>query len=89
MRVSNELGAGRPRTAKFSVVVVTLTSLVAGILLALVLLISRKQYPALFSNSEEVQRSVYDLTPLLVACVIINSVQPTLSGTPLDSYDGF
>ncbi|XP_071927442.1 protein DETOXIFICATION 29-like [Coffea arabica] len=83
VRVSNELGAGHPRTAKFSVVVVTLTSLAAGILLALVLVISRKQYPALFSNSEEVQRSVYDLTPLLVACVIINSVQPTLSGVAI------
>lgn len=83
VRVSNELGAGHPRTAKFSVIVVTLTSLVAGILLALVLIISRKQYPVLFSNSEEVQQSVYDLTPLLVVCVIINSVQPTLSGVAI------
>ncbi|KAL3511331.1 hypothetical protein ACH5RR_030732 [Cinchona calisaya] len=83
VRVSNELGAGHPRTAKFSVVVVTLTSLLAGMLLGLVLIISRSQYPALFSNSLEVQQSVYELTPLLVVCVVINSIQPTLSGVAI------
>ncbi|KAL3501140.1 hypothetical protein ACH5RR_035589 [Cinchona calisaya] len=83
VRVSNELGAGRPRTARFSVVVVALTSLLVGILLGLVLIVARREYPALFSNSKQVQQSVYDLTPYLVICVTINSVQPTLSGVAI------
>ncbi|GAA0185669.1 transporter [Lithospermum erythrorhizon] len=80
VRVSNELGAGRPRTAKFSVLVVAITSIFFGTFLALVLFVARKQYPALFSASEEVQKLVYELTPLLAASVILNSLQPTLSG---------
>jgi len=83
VRVSNELGAAHPRTAKFSVVVVVIFSFLTGLLLALVLIIFRQQYPALFSNSTEVKKLVYDLTPLLAACIIINNVQPALSGVAI------
>ncbi|KAM7464660.1 hypothetical protein LguiA_032781 [Lonicera macranthoides] len=83
VRVSNELGAGHPRTAKFSVMVVTLTSFVIGVFLALVLIIFRKQYPALFSNSEDVKKLVDELTPILAVSIVINNVQPTLSGVAI------
>lgn len=78
--MSNELGAAHPRTAKFSVVVVVVSSFLIGVMLALILLVFRQQYPALFSNSEEVKKVVYDLTPLLATCIIINNIQPALSG---------
>ncbi|CAL5418879.1 unnamed protein product [Camellia sinensis] len=83
VRVSNELGAAHPRTAKFSVVVATVTSFVLGLIMALVLIIARNQYPDLFSDSREVKQIVYQLTPLLAICIVIDSVQPTLSGVAI------
>ncbi|XP_052203999.1 protein DETOXIFICATION 31-like [Diospyros lotus] len=67
VRVSNELGAGHPRTAKFSVVVVVvvLSSMVIGIVISLILIIFRKQYLALFADSAEVKELVYELAPTL------------------------
>ncbi|XP_077227647.1 protein DETOXIFICATION 29-like [Tasmannia lanceolata] len=83
VRVSNELGAGHPKTAKFSVVVVVITSFMIGLLISLVLIIFRKQYPSLFTSSEEVIELVYELTPLLATSIIINNVQPVLSGVAI------
>ncbi|CAI9266950.1 unnamed protein product [Lactuca saligna] len=83
VRVSNELGAAHPRTAKFSVVVVIFFSFIIGVLLAIILAIFRHQYPALFADNLEVQRAVYALTPLLGACLIINNIQPALSGVAI------
>ncbi|PIA51719.1 hypothetical protein AQUCO_01100532v1 [Aquilegia coerulea] len=80
VRVSNELGAGHPRTAKFSVVVVVIFSCLIGIILSLILLISRKQYPYAFTSSPDVRKIVYQLTPLLAFSIVINNVQPVLSG---------
>ncbi|KAL2510266.1 root hair specific 2 [Forsythia ovata] len=84
VRVSNELGAAHPRTAKFSVLVVVASSFTTGLLLALLLIIFRKQYPSLFADNIEVQKYVYDLTPLLVFCIVVNNIQPALSGTQYD-----
>ncbi|XP_076924742.1 protein DETOXIFICATION 31-like [Bidens hawaiensis] len=83
IRVSNELGAAHPRTAKFSVVVVVIFSIIVGTLLAILLVIFRHQYPAIFANSLEVQQAVYALTPLLALCLIINNIQPALSGVAI------
>ncbi|PSS26895.1 Protein DETOXIFICATION like [Actinidia chinensis var. chinensis] len=83
VRVSNELGAAHPRTAKFSVVVASITSVIIGLLMALVLVIFRRQYPDLFSDSVEVTQVVYSLTPLLGVSIVINSLQPTLSGVAI------
>lgn len=83
VRVSNELGAVHPRTARFSLVVAVITSILIGLLLALVLIISRDKYPAYFTTDKEVQDLVKDLTPLLALCVVINNVQPVLSGVAI------
>ncbi|KAK3041853.1 hypothetical protein RJ639_000369 [Escallonia herrerae] len=83
VRVSNELGAAHPRTAKFSVVVVVVSSFFIGLLLSLILIIFRHQYPALFSDSAEVKSLVYKLTPLLATCIVINNIQPALSGVAI------
>ncbi|XP_057493639.1 protein DETOXIFICATION 29-like isoform X1 [Actinidia eriantha] len=83
VRVSNELGAARPRMAKFSVVVASITSVIIGLLMAFVLVIYRRQYPYLFSDSVEVTQAVYLLTPLLGVSIVINSLQPTLSGVAI------
>ena len=78
--MSNELGAGHPRTAKFSVVVVVISSFLIGVLLSLVLIITRNQYPSAFTSSDDVKQLVIALTPLLATSIIINNVQPVLSG---------
>ncbi|KAL3501141.1 hypothetical protein ACH5RR_035590 [Cinchona calisaya] len=83
VRISNELGAAHPRTAKFSVLVVVVSSFAIGVLLSVVLLVFRQQYPSLFSNSDEVKRLVYDLTPLLAFCIVLNNIQPALSGVAI------
>ncbi|PRQ40147.1 putative multi antimicrobial extrusion protein [Rosa chinensis] len=83
VRVSNELGAGHPRTAKFSLVVAVITSFFIGVLLSLVLILSRNEYPALFSSDSDVQALVMQLTPLLAACIVINNIQPVLSGVAI------
>nr|GMD23269.1 protein DETOXIFICATION 29-like [Ipomoea batatas] len=83
VRVSNELGAGHPRSAKFSVVVASITSLLVGIVLGFILILVRRQYPPLFSDSPMVQQLVSQLTPLLSCSVAINSLQPTLSGVAI------
>ncbi|KAK7317675.1 hypothetical protein RJT34_02105 [Clitoria ternatea] len=80
VRVSNELGASHPRTARFSLVVAVITSTLIGLLLSMVLIIFRKQYPVLFSNDEKVREMVVELTPMLALCIVINNVQPVLSG---------
>ena len=78
--MSNELGAAHPRAAKLSVMVVVFSAFFIGVLLAIILAIFRHQYPALFSDNLQVQEAVYVLTPLLGACLIINNIQPALSG---------
>ncbi|KAI3720344.1 hypothetical protein L6452_21260 [Arctium lappa] len=83
VRVSNELGAAHPRTAKFSIVVVVVSSFLIGLLLAILLIIFRHQYPSLFADSAEVQYAVNKLTPLLAACIVINNIQPALSGVAI------
>ncbi|KAL2559847.1 MATE efflux family protein [Forsythia ovata] len=83
VRVSNELGAAHPRTAKFSVVVVVISSFVIGLVLSLFLIIFRQQYPSWFSESTAVKKKVYELTPLLAFCIIVNNIQPALSGVAI------
>ncbi|CDY26602.1 BnaA09g46750D [Brassica napus] len=80
VRVSNELGASHPRAAKFSLVVAVILSSVMGMAIAAVLLIFRDEYPVLFVEDEVVRNVVRELTPMLAFCIVINNVQPVLSG---------
>ncbi|GER37032.1 MATE efflux family protein [Striga asiatica] len=83
VRVSNELGASHPRTAKFSVVVMVISAFLIGLLVSILLLIFQDEYPSLFSDSLEVKGVVNDLTPLLAFCIVVNSIQPALSGVAI------
>ncbi|KFK33585.1 hypothetical protein AALP_AA5G032800 [Arabis alpina] len=80
VRVSNELGAIHPRTAKFSLLVAVITSTMIGFIVSMVLVIFRDQYPSLFVADEEVIILVKELTPILALSIVINNVQPVLSG---------
>ncbi|KAJ4954882.1 hypothetical protein NE237_011665 [Protea cynaroides] len=62
VRVSNELGAGNPRSAAFSVIVVASLSFIIAVIIAAGLLV------------------LHHLCPLLAITVILNGIQPVLSG---------
>lgn len=80
MRVSNELGSGHPRAAKFSVIVTVIESFAIGILSAIIILASRNHFAVIFTDSVEMQKAVADLAYLLGFTMVLNSVQPVISG---------
>ncbi|KAL6272372.1 hypothetical protein ACE6H2_023064 [Prunus campanulata] len=83
VRVSNELGRGSAKAAKFSVVVIVLTSLSIGFVLFLLFLFLRERLAYIFTTNEEVAKKVAELSPLLAFSILLNSVQPVLSGVAI------
>ncbi|KAM1016338.1 hypothetical protein ACFX15_045190 [Malus domestica] len=85
VRVSNELGAGHPKVAKFSVFVVNGTSILISIVFSAIILIFRVGLSKLFTSDAEVIAAVSDLTSLLAISVFLNGIQPILSGVAIGS----
>jgi len=80
VRVSNELGARNPKSAAFSVVVVTMISFIISVIVALIVLALRDVISYAFTEGEDVAAAVSDLCPLLALTLVLNGVQPVLSG---------
>ncbi|KAL1208406.1 Protein DETOXIFICATION 21 [Cardamine amara subsp. amara] len=80
VRVSNELGRGDAKAAKFATLTAVFTSLSIGIVLFFVFLFQRGRVSYIFTTSEAVAAEVADLSPLLAISILMNSVQPVLSG---------
>ncbi|KAF5729045.1 protein TRANSPARENT TESTA 12-like [Tripterygium wilfordii] len=80
VRVSNELGAGNPKSAAFSVVMVTLVSFIISLVEAGVVLALRHNISYAFTPGKIVADAVSDLCPFLALTLILNGVQPVLSG---------
>lgn len=80
MRISNELGAGRPRAAKFSILVVVLSSVAIGLFFFVLVLATRDVYALPFTNSPEVAHAVTKLATVFSFTLLLNSVQPVLTG---------
>ncbi|KAF8043546.1 hypothetical protein BT93_A1764 [Corymbia citriodora subsp. variegata] len=85
VRVSNELGAGHPSVAKFSVLVVTATSILISIVFSAIVLIFKVGLSKLFTSDTEVIEAVSAITPLLAISVFLNGIQPILSGVAIGS----
>ncbi|XP_043708447.1 protein DETOXIFICATION 33-like isoform X3 [Telopea speciosissima] len=83
VRVSNELGAGKPRAAKFAILVVSATSISIGLVCMALVLGTRDYFPYIFTNTAEVRKEVTKLSPLLAITVLLNSLQPVLSGVAI------
>ncbi|XP_077225021.1 protein DETOXIFICATION 33-like isoform X2 [Tasmannia lanceolata] len=83
VRVSNELGAGNPQTAKFAVLVVSITSVAIGLVCMAIILITRNEFPYLFTNSDDVAKEVTKLSGLLGFTMLLNGLQPVLSGVAI------
>ncbi|XP_065617911.1 protein DETOXIFICATION 35-like [Quercus suber] len=80
VRVSNELGLGHPRAAKYSVYVTVFQSLLIGIFFMVVILITKDYFAVIFTSSTELQVAVSKLAILLGVTMVLNSVQPVISG---------
>lgn len=80
MRVSNELGAGHPKSAAFSVVVVNIVSFIVSAMLATLVMQFRHVISYAFTEGETVANAVSDLCPLLAISILLNGIQPVLSG---------
>lgn len=80
VRVSNELGAGNPRVAKLSVVVVNVTTILISLVLCVIVLVFRVGLSKAFTSDAEVIAAVSDLFPLLAVSIFLNGIQPILSG---------
>ncbi|CAK7337030.1 unnamed protein product [Dovyalis caffra] len=81
VRVSNELGLGHPRAAKYSVYVTVFQSLLIGLIFMVVLLITKDYFAIIFTSSKDMQVAVSKLAFLLAITMVLNSVQPVISGT--------
>jgi len=80
VRVSNELGAGNPRAAAFSTVVTTGVSFLLSVFEAIVVLSWRHVISYAFTDSPAVAEAVADLSPFLAITIVLNGIQPVLSG---------
>ncbi|KAJ4837398.1 Protein DETOXIFICATION 34 [Turnera subulata] len=80
VRVSNELGSGHPRAAKYSVIITCVQSLCIGILCASIILATRNHFAVIFTSSDIMKKAVAKLAYLLGITMILNSVQPVISG---------
>ncbi|OMP08127.1 Multi antimicrobial extrusion protein [Corchorus olitorius] len=80
VRVSNEVGAGHPKSAAFSVYVVTLISFIIAIVEAVVVLALRDVISYAFTEGETVANAVSELCPFLAVTLVLNGIQPVLSG---------
>ncbi|KAK8965389.1 Protein TRANSPARENT TESTA 12 [Platanthera guangdongensis] len=80
VRVSNELGARRTRAAKFSVLIVPLTTGLIGLIFFTTMMALRKVYAIPFTNNPEVVRVVAHLILVFCSTLLSDSVGPVVAG---------
>ncbi|KGN43522.1 protein DETOXIFICATION 40 [Cucumis sativus] len=80
VRVGNELGHKHPKSAAFSVVVVMVISTTISIIIACIVLALRNVISYVFTEGATVAAAVSDLCPFLAITLILNGIQPVLSG---------
>ncbi|XP_047064563.1 protein DETOXIFICATION 27-like [Lolium rigidum] len=85
VRVANELGAGSGKGARFSIIVSITTSVVIGLVFWCLILVYNDQIALLFSSGKAVLDAVHNLSWLLAFTILLNSVQPVLSGVAIGS----
>ncbi|XP_058786311.1 protein DETOXIFICATION 27-like [Vicia villosa] len=85
VRVANELGAGKGKSAKFAMQVSVIQSTVIGLILCALIIIFHRQFAYIFTSSPSVLQAVSDMSILLAVTILLNSVQPVLSGVAVGS----
>ncbi|CDP01534.1 unnamed protein product [Coffea canephora] len=85
VRVANELGAGNGKGAKFATIVSVIQSTVIGLFFWLLILFFHNEISYIFTTSQPVLEAVHHLSILLAFTILLNSVQPILSGVAVGS----
>lgn len=85
VRVANELGSGNGKAAKFATAVAVTTSTIIGLFFCVIIMIFHDRFAYLFSSSLPVLQEVDKLSWLLAVTILLNSVQPVLSGVAVGS----
>lgn len=85
MRVANELGAGNGKGAKFATKVSVVQSTIIGLIFCVLILTLRDKVALIFTSSNDVLEEVDNLSFLLGVTILLNSVQPVLSGVAVGS----
>nr|XP_010941348.1 protein DETOXIFICATION 33-like [Elaeis guineensis] len=80
VRISNELGAGRPKAAKFSILGVIMSSILLGLFFFALVLVLKNVYGLPFANSPTVVHAIAGLATVFAFTLLLNSVQPVLTG---------
>jgi MATE family multidrug resistance protein len=83
--VANELGAGRGDGARFAAAVSSTTSLSIGVFFCALIMWLHDDIALLFTTSAAVLGAVDKLYVLLGFTILLNSVQPVLSGESSES----
>ncbi|KAM0021871.1 putative multi antimicrobial extrusion protein [Helianthus debilis subsp. tardiflorus] len=85
VRVANELGAGNGKGARFATIVAVTTSTMIGVVFWILIMLFHNELALIFTNSEPVLDAVSQLSLLLAFTILLNSVQPVLSGVAVGS----
>ncbi|KAL6627682.1 hypothetical protein ACP70R_031408 [Stipagrostis hirtigluma subsp. patula] len=85
VRVANELGAGNGKGAKFAVMVSSMTSLLIGLFFWALIMGLHDKIALIFTTSVVVLDAVDKLSLLLAFTILLNSIQPVLSGVAVGS----
>lgn len=85
VRVANELGAGRGKAAKFATVISVTQSTIIGIIFCVLIMVFGDKFAMIFTSSADVLRTVDNIAYLLAFTILLNSVQPVLSGVAVGS----
>ncbi len=78
--MANELGAGNWKAAKFATVVSVVQSTIIGLFFCLLIVALQSKIAYIYTSSAEVVEEVGSLSYLLGVTILLNSVQPILSG---------
>ncbi|GMN52146.1 hypothetical protein TIFTF001_021285 [Ficus carica] len=80
-RVSNELGAGRPRVARLAICIALSMVVTEGFLAAAVMILGRRVWGYCYSREEKVVKYVGDMLLLISVSHFFDGIQSVLSGT--------
>jgi MATE family multidrug resistance protein len=80
VRISNTLGMSHPRAAKYSFLVTISQTLVLGIIFMTIIVLSKQEFPMIFTKSDDMIHAASELAYLLGITMVLNSVSQTISG---------
>jgi len=80
VRVANEFGASNGKGARFATIVSTTTSFIISLFISFLALILHDKLAIMFTTSEAVIQAVDSLSVLLALTILLNGIQPVLSG---------